>query len=51
MKNQKTKPLTVANFNVDLLREVKLHCIDRDITIRTFVIDLIKKELNKCTKK
>ncbi len=51
MKQQKTKPLTIANFEIDLLKKVKLHCIDRDITIRTFVIDLIKKELNKCTKK
>lgn len=51
MKKQETKPLTIANFDVDFIKKMKLHCIEKDTTIRAFVIDLIKKELDKCTKK
>lgn len=39
------KNITINSVELDVVQELKKHCIDQNITMRMFLINLIKKEL------
>lgn len=44
-KEKMYKNITINSVELDVVQELKKHCIDQNITMRMFLINLIKKEL------
>lgn len=39
------KNITINNVDLEIVQALKKHCIDKNVTMRDFLISLIKKEL------
>lgn len=39
------KNITINNVELEVVQALKKHCVDKNVTMRDFLINLIKKEL------
>lgn len=42
----KLKTLKTVNIPVEIFKEIKIYCANKDLKIKEFVINSLKKELN-----